>query len=405
MFSEVYRGVILPSRHFGHDDGRHTAAHARTAHSTRHLSLSRERINIGMTMVPIRLTSVLRTSPNNNGGRHHPTYRLIFCSASIAALGLTAIYLLSPRQPYDPQPQQEKQQQQQHDVASLRGRSGSDLAMITKEKTGGRGGAQKNKDELDEEDLDPLKITQGSITYNGNNNNVSYYHCGPLPSSTSMPSTSSSSSSSSLTELILLHGAAFTKENWKTSGILDMFCEINNTEDEGNLSVLALDLPVSADGTELGYVFDALVSRKILSGLPVTFVTPSASGHAIVSLAEESAMSSTTSMNEEAEVKLTKGSDHINNLTRMVKAWIPVASFAVLSASDDTLLQYTHANIPILAIHGDQDLKGKGVTERLKDTNKNNARGVELEGRHPVYLDSPEEFVREVMQFLDEMGL
>ena len=383
--------------------GRHDMAGTqRHTQGTQHTS--QERINIDMTMVPIRLTSVLRTSPNNNGGRHHPTYRLIFCSASIAALGLTAIYLLSPRQPYDPQPQQEKQQQL-HDVASLRGRSGSDLAMITKEKTGGGGDAQKNKDELDEEDLDPLKITQGSITYNGNNNNVSYYHCGPLPSSTSMQSiSSSSSSSSSLTELILLHGAAFTKENWKTSGILDMFCEINNTEDEGNLSVLALDLPVSADGTELGYVFDALVSRKILSGLPVTFVTPSASGHAIVSLAEELATMS-TSIHAESEVKLTKGSDHTNNLTRMVKAWIPVASFAVLSASDDTLLQYTHANIPILAIHGDQDIKGKRVTERLKDTNKNNAKGVELEGRHPVYLDSPEEFVREVMQFLDEMGL
>jgi pimeloyl-ACP methyl ester carboxylesterase len=253
----------------------------------------------------------------------------------------------------------------------------------------------KNKNELDEEDLDPLKITMGYVPYSGDKK-LAYYHCGPLPSSSSS-STTSISSSSSLTELVLLHGAAFTKENWKESGILDMFCEINNTEDEGNSSILALDLPVSADGTELGYAFDALVLEKVLSGRPATFVTPSASGYAIVSLGEEMAKSS--SMKNAKEVTKDDGSSQRNNLTRMVNAWIPVASFAVLSA----LMQYKHANIPILAIHGDQDLKGKKVTERLKDTN--NAMGVELEGRHPVYLDSPEEFVREVMQFLDEMGL
>ncbi len=367
------------------------------------------------TMVPVRSTSLLRTSPNRHGGHHHPTHRLIFCSAFIAALGLTAIYLFSPRQ--------HEQQEQQHQlgVASLRGASGLgqpkqsflDITMKYDERGGGGGGGRdsitsssneftvlKDKDELDLEELDPLKITQGYVTYNGNRN-LSYYHCGPLPSS------SSPQSISSLTELVLLHGSAFTKEHWKSSGILDRFCEINNTEDEGNLSILALDLPVSADATELGYAFDALVKDKILTGRPATFVTPSASGYAIVSLGEEmtkssSSSSSSSSMKEEKE-NMMISSQSKNNLTTMVKAWIPVASFAVLSASDDTLLQFT--NTPILAIHGDKDLKGKKVTERLKDTNKDNVNGLELEGRHPVYLDSPEEFVREVMQFLDEKGL
>ena len=361
-------------------------------------------------MVPIRSTSLL----NHHGGHHHPTHRLIFCSAFIAALGLTAIYLFSPRQ--------HEQQEQQHPlgVASLRGASGLGqpnqsflgIAMKYDERGGKDSGSGyvsgrtndftvlKNKDELDLEESDPLKITQGSVTYNGNHN-LSYYHCGPLPSSSSPQSTLSA-----LTELVLLHGSAFTKEHWKSSGILDMFCEINNTEDEGNLSILALDLPVSADATELGCAFDALVKDKMLTGLPVTFVTPSASGYAIVSLGEEmtKVSSSSSSMKEEKEDTMISSQNN-NNLVTMVKAWIPVASFAVLSASDDTLMQFTHANIPILAIHGDKDLKGKKVTERLKDTNRNNVNGVELEGRHPVYLDSPEEFAREVMQFLDEMGL
>lgn len=234
------------------------------------------------------------------------------------------------------------------------------------------GSAPKNKEELDEEDVDPMKITQGSVAYG--ETTLPYYHCGPLPSR----------DSSELTELVLLHGAAFTKEDWKSSGILGMLCDINNEEDEGNLSISALDLSVKADGKELVAAFDALTSDKILSGRAATFVSPSASGKAIVSLAEMAENGS-------------------NELSRMIKAWIPVASGAVVSASESTLLQYKSASISILAIHGDQDAMGKKVTQRLVDLN--GANGVELEGRHPVYLDSPEEFVQEVMQFLDEKGL
>ena len=56
-----------------------------------------------------------------------------------------------------------------------------------------------------------------------------------------------------------------------------------------------------------------------------------------------------------------------------------------------------------MAIHGDEDSMGKKVTERLVSLTK--ARGVELEGRHPVYLDSPDEFVIEVLKFMEENEL
>lgn len=246
---------------------------------------------------------------------------------------------------------------------------------------GGGGDGTKNKEELDEEDIDPLKVTEGSVTYGDDEQKLPFYHCGPFPSD----------ENPDLTEVILLHGAAFTKEDWKTSGILDLLCEINNEEDEGNLSITALDLPVSADGARLASAFESLAMSNVIMGKPATFVTPSASGKAIVSLA---AMAS------------VGGDDSETSLSRMVKAWIPVACGAVLGASDEVLSQFAseRREIPVLAIHGDQDETGRKSTERLREA-ISGAGGVELEGRHPVYLDSPEEFVQEVMQFLDEMGL
>ena len=95
--------------------------------------------------------------------------------------------------------------------------------------------------------------------------------------------------------------------------------------------------------------------------------------------------------------------DNKNELERIVKAWIPVATGSVLKTADSKLLQYKESKIPVLAIHGDQDSMGKKVTEKLSKLL--DAEGVELSGRHPVYLDSPEEFVQEVMQFLAEEGL
>mmetsp|Transcript_13049 Transcript_13049/g.23674 ORF Transcript_13049/g.23674 Transcript_13049/m.23674 type:complete len:174 (+) Transcript_13049:273-794(+) len=173
-----------------------------------------------------------------------------------------------------------------------------------------------------------------------------------------------------------------------------MLCEINNEEDEGNLSISALDLPVSADGTELVLAFEALTSKKILSGRPVTFISPSASGKSIVSLGEMAAAASKNSGSGGSSSSSTE-------LTRIVKGWIPVASGAVSGASESALKQY--ADIPILALYGDEDEMGKKVTQILVASN--GAKGVELEGRHPVYLDSPEEFVQEVMQYLDEEDL
>ncbi|KAL3791492.1 hypothetical protein HJC23_011523 [Cyclotella cryptica] len=295
-----------------------------------------------MTMTTIRTTSRATNTP-----------RLITYAAVLALLFLSAIYFgSSPKGTTF-----EAQRQQANDeVAHV-----SVHSMMA---------AHKEGISNNEAQHDPMKITLSSISYLSTS--LEYYHCGPPPDS-------------STTELVLLHGAAFTKEDWKTSGILEKFCDLNNDEEGGDLIITALDLPVSATGKELEAVFDALVKQGVLSGRSVVVVTPSASGKAVVTLTE-------MAMNNSEGV-----------LRKILKGWIPVAPPAVLQASDDVFALFTKLSIPILAIYGDQDSMGKKVTDKL--VRLANAKGVELEGRHPVYLDSPDEFVQEILQFLEEKQL
>merc|ERR1711862_995904 len=78
--------------------------------------------------------------------------------------------------------------------------------------------------------------------------------------------------------------------------------------------------------------------------------SPSASGKSIVSLAEY------------AKSNTTPEKDY---LTQIVHIWIPVASGSVLKASEETLSMFKKYNIPILAMNGNEDEKGKLVTKRL----------------------------------------
>ena len=198
--------------------------------------------------------TMVRTHPSNgNLVRRRDS---AFYIAVLAVFLLTVLYIASNRggdtstvaNSGSGEPEVSPQLAAQKTVAGVQTALNQGLSAITS--------ASKNKEQLDEEDVDPMSITQNSVTY-GDSKTLAYYHCGPTHVD-----------NPDLTELILLHGAAFTKEDWKKSGILDMLCEINNEEDEGNLSIAALDLPVSADGIELGKAFDALKSNNALSGEP-----------------------------------------------------------------------------------------------------------------------------------------
>jgi hypothetical protein len=348
----------------------------------------------------MRMVSIRRNNNNNNGvGGHFTTSRVTLYAATAAVFILTAIYVLSNNSSststthINSAEEVSPHKVMMNTVKNTKSLSTDELLSNT-----------ENNFDRDEEGGNIMTITSGSVTYTvkphllhpENNNDttqqnsssnqqqeqqhtttlLNYYHCGPLPTK----------SNPQLSELVLLHGAAFTKEDWKSSGILDMLCDINNNEDGGDLSITAWDLPVSADGYELIGAYNAMVNDNKLSGHPVTFVTPSASGKALTTLG--------TIVHEQ---------DAHQELKLLVKGWIPVASGSVLKVSDEALLKYVHANIPILAIHGDQDIMGKKVTERLVQLTK--AKGVELEGHHPVYLDSPDDFVMEIIKFMEENGL
>jgi hypothetical protein len=168
-------------------------------------------------------------------------------------------------------------------------------------------------------------------------------------------------------DLVLLHGARFAKEDWKTSGILEKLC--------ANFAVMALDLDQTADHLELKQVLDAMKADALLSTtiLPA-IVTPSASGKTIVDWL-----------------------DNVSELKQYVGKWIPVAPPSVGKATDDQLKQLAEV-LPILAIYGDEDSGGKIVSEKLGRFSQ--AKVVEIAGSHPCYLDSPDEFIKLVKAFL-----
>ena len=184
------------------------------------------------------------------------------------------------------------------------------------------------------------------------------------------------SSLSPTTNLVLLHGAAFTKEDWKTSGILEKLCASNS-----KLAVTAMDLPVSADHQQLKQMLDEMITEKIIDRLPVALVTPSASGKTI------SDWMKTGNMQE---------------IPNYIFKWIPVASGSVKTVAEDKVgsLKSLSQNFSIFAIYGDQDTMGEKVTNYLGTTG--GAKTLQLPGRHPVYLDSPDAFVQNI---LEDLGL
>jgi hypothetical protein len=188
-------------------------------------------------------------------------------------------------------------------------------------------------------------------------NGVDYYHC---PAEREDP-----------IDLVLLHGAAFTKEDWKTSGILEKLCHVPA------LTVTALNLNHRGNHKDLKNVLDGLRRSKVIqTNKPVALVTPSASGYSVVDW-------------------ISTGS--IDELVQYVGYWIPVASPSIKGA-DETSLKGLNGRLPILAIYGSKDSGGKAVSERLQSLS--GAKAVEISGGHPCYLDSPEDFIKEVLNFL-----
>eukprot|EP00934_Nitzschia_sp_Nitz4_P001965 Nitzschia sp. Nitz4//scaffold100_size80364//28086//29075//NITZ4_005341-RA/size80364-processed-gene-0.32-mRNA-1//1//CDS//3329532085//1965//frame0 len=173
--------------------------------------------------------------------------------------------------------------------------------------------------------------------------------------------------------LVLLHGASFNKDTWNTNGLMEGFCAYDT------LSVTALDLSVSSGHTRLKTLLTAMKDEHLVT-LPVALVSPSASGRTMADWI----------MNGD-----------VSDIPQFVNKWIPVACPSVASASNSQLESIVGL-VDILAIYGDQDTAGGKISERLKVSS--NATVLELQGGHPVYLHSPDEFVQNVLEFIGTLA-
>ena len=199
-----------------------------------------------------------------------------------------------------------------------------------------------------------LGASESGEIMSGMVNDIPYYHC-----------------AGNGKHLVLLHGAHFTKEDWKTSGILESLCKSKG------VAAFAMDLPVSAGHQELKTLLTSMQNNQLLT-LPVVLVTPSASGKTITDW-------------------MTKG--NVAQLPSYISKWIPVAAGSVSNLSDEDVGSLQD-QISILAIYGSEDAMGKKVTQRLSSLA--GAESLEIEGAgHPCYLDSPAVFVKAVLQTMN----
>ena len=290
--------------------------------------------------------------------------------------------------------------------------STNDQSLLMKSKNSASATIKEKQQTTVERDHHEVEIQQGEIRMGNSfsdsttsSRNVAYYHCSNDRSSGGVE-TSTKNAASPVESLVLLHGSAFTKEDWKSSGILKDLCRPSHgtttaTSTTIPLKVTAVDLPVSATHDDLMQLLDAMTetekiipvsspgsgSSQLIESLPVKLVTPSASGKTITDWI----------------LNGDNNNSKINLLPTYISTWIPVASNSVDKLSDTQISQLkdlsSSSSFKIFAIYGDQDMHGKKVSKRLEGIGS--ATILELSGRHPVYLDSPTEFVEAVIRTID----
>ena len=230
-------------------------------------------------------------------------------------------------------------------------------------------------DEDNSNEKEDLMI-EGTVIIGGDGDNdddqkIAYYHQAAASSSTSIQQHS----------LVLLHGSKFTKEDWiqnSSSSTSKNIISLFHQQFPYSISITAVDLPVKADHNQLVSLLEAMQDKGLIS-LPVSIVTPSASGFSIVDWI----------MNDDHDVT--------NKLPTYIHTWIPVASGSVLRFTNEQLTKIDLLeDFHIFAINGNLDKMGKKVTKKLVKHTSTITKSIELKGGHPVYLDSPNEFVNAI---------
>ncbi|OEU07125.1 hypothetical protein FRACYDRAFT_251894 [Fragilariopsis cylindrus CCMP1102] len=343
-------------------------------------------------------------------------------------------------------------------------------------------------DEKKDDDDEKKEEDDDTKTKDRNKDVISYYH----------QAATNRKPGVEIHHIVLLHGQRFTKENWKTSGILSMF-----NRQFPSIAVTACNLTTELEGDDINNnhyllldLLDKLEAKGVIS-LPLSgLVTPSASGKTITdwlceqivdddddstvasvdedeeeddkkddkkveteeteadekeevdddkddeAVEEEEEDTAAKDEDEENDKKVDDDDDNNNNdagkgnenenedntqkkkkikipldkLLQYVRRWIPVASYSVMNCTKNQLRllgaftvcgegegddndnsnesddeKKLNKRFNILAIYGYQDQGGSIVSKRLEKYSY--AKVKELNGTHPVYLDSPDEFV------------
>lgn len=235
-----------------------------------------------------------------------------------------------------------------------------------------------------------IKVRSNTNKNHGADNEISYYHCGPKYNLYNL---------NQEIEILLLHGAKYSKKDWLNKGVLQKLCV--------GTSVTAVDVDLSSNNgstntknnriIDLFNIFNSLIEGGVISGKPLTIVTPSESGNIILTLAKYAKTI------KHAESKFSDISIHEGEyLDKIVHTWIPIATYSVLDIMDDALDIFKEHNIPILSINADTDMHGKEVTRYL--VKYVNAYEAEISGGHDsCYLDNPYDFSVILFDFLEKI--
>ena len=162
---------------------------------------------------------------------------------------------------------------------------------------------------------------------------------------------------SSCLSVLLLHGAAFDAQTWK---------DLKTFDDLGEqYAVVAPTIPRELiQKSKLEEIFDALQ----LNANHTVIVSPSLSGKLSVPY-------------------VLGGKD--------------LAGAVFVAPVTGGIPSNAQIEIPTLAIYGENDTRGKMVSEKLKTAANNNGAILEIKnGSHPCYLDDPDAFHKKVGEFL-----
>jgi hypothetical protein len=234
------------------------------------------------------------------------------------------------------------------------------------------------------------------------NNNVRYYSCNNFVSSVSG---NNHPEPNTILDIVLLQSNSYTIDDWKRSGMLSYFCNATLASIAPAVRVVALDLPPTATHTVLREVLSDLVAGlQTHPSYPIKIaglVTPSASG----SIVMDWLLASSNNPNEDSTDEDDDYDAQHGDLRTYVNSWIPVASNGLLHIPQVTI-EPAVSNLPILSIYGDQDIAGKRSSTLLEQSSSSNQVTVqELKGRHPVYFESPKDFVQTVLRYLVQQQL